>query len=125
MILQVKCHHCSQKAIVRESVTDRVEMIKKTGMTFPLTCNNCSKMDIYNVNEVNAKEGRMMTAIASGIFIIGTPLIGYLLRDYLFLSNNPYNTLSIAGLLLVPSMIYVLLSRQEREKARRFNKHEV
>ena len=61
---------------------------------------NAQKENKYNVNEVKAKESKLIAMIAFGILVFGTGIIGYLLKDYLFMPNNPYNVLAIGGIFI-------------------------
>ena len=108
---------------MKNSVNDRAELARERGNEFNLKCDECSKENKYHVNDVKAKESKLLALIVFGIFVFGTGIIGYLLRDYLFMPNNPYNALAIGGLLLVPSAGYVILTKQERDNARRFNRY--
>lgn len=123
MKLIVICKNCRHKVKLKNSVSDRAELEREKGNKFKLMCNECLKEDCYHVNEVKAKESKMIALIAFGIFVFGTGIIGYLLRDYLFMPNNPYNVLAIGGLLLLPSTVYIIITKQERESIRRFNQY--
>ena len=103
--------------------TSHLQSLRQLGNEFKLKCEECQKEDNYHVNDVKAKESKLIALIAFGIFIFGTGIIGYLLRDYLFMPNNPYNVLAIGGLLLIPSAVYMIMTKQERDNARRFNQY--
>ena len=123
MKLIVNCKNCRNKIKLKNSVNDRAELARELGNEFKLKCEECQKEDNYHVNDVKAKESKLIALIAFGIFIFGTGIIGYLLRDYLFMPNNPYNVLAIGGLLLIPSAVYMIMTKQERDNARRFNQY--
>jgi hypothetical protein len=123
MKLIINCKECRNKIKLKDSVNDRAELARKLGDEFNLRCEDCSKENKYHVNDVKAEESKLIVAIGLGVFVFGTGVIGYLLREYLFMSNNPYNVLSIGGLFLVPSVVYMILTKQERDNARRFNRY--
>lgn len=121
MKLIVKCKNCRNKIKLKNSVNDRIELAREIGIEFKIECEECLKEEKYHVNDVKARGSKLIALIAFGIFIFGTGIIGYILRDYLFMTNNPYNVLSIGGLLMVPYVVYMILTKQERDSARRFN----
>ena len=123
MKLIVICKECRHQIKVKNSVNDRAELARELGDEFYLKCKECSKESKYHVNDVKAKESKLIAAIAFGIFILGTGIVGYVLRDYLLIPNNPYNALAIGELLLIPSVIYLIITKQERDNARRFNRY--
>lgn len=123
MKLIVNCKECRHKIKLKNSVNDRAELARKLGDEFNLKCEGCLREDKYHVNDVKARENKLIAAIAFGIFVFGTGIIGYLLRDYLFMPNNPYNALAIGGLLLIPSAVYMIMTKQERDNARWFNRY--
>ena len=123
MKLIATCNHCSEKISLKNSVNDRAELAREIGETFQLTCEGCSTKNQYHINDIKAKENKIISVIAFGIFFFGTAFIGYLLKNYLFMPNNPYNVLAIGGLLLIPSAVYGILTKQERDNARRFNRY--
>lgn len=123
MKLIVNCKDCRNKIELKKSVNDRVQLAIEMGNEFKIKCDKCSKESNYQVNDVKAKESKLIALIAFCIFFFGTGIIGYLLKDYLFRPNNPYNVLAIGGLLLIPSIVYMIMTKQERENTRRFNSY--
>jgi len=123
MKLILICKNCRGELKLKNSVNDRAELARERGDKFKLKCEECSKEDKYHVNDVKAKESKLIALIAFGVFIFGTGTIGYLLRDYLFKLNTPYNVLAIGGILLIPSVVYMIMTKQERDNARRFNQY--
>ena len=123
MKLIVNCKNCRNKIKLRNSASDRAELAREKGSEFKVNCTECSKENNYHVNDVKAIEGKLIAIISLGIFVFGTGIIGYLLRDYLFVSMNPYNVLAFGGLLLTPSAVYFILTKQERDNVRRFNRY--
>ena len=123
MKLILNCKNCRSEIELKYPVNDRAELARERGDKFSLKCAECSKENKYNVNEVKAKESKLIAMIAFGILVFGTGIIGYLLKDYLFMPNNPYNVLAIGGMLLIPSAVYMIMTKQERDNARRFNQY--
>lgn len=110
---------------IKKSVPDRAELRNLIGDSVQFVCPKCSHKEISSINDVKAKESSVIAIAAFLIMVFGTGLIGYLLKDYLFRPNNPYNILAIGGLLLIPSIIFMILNKQERDNVRRFNQYRI
>lgn len=85
MKLIVNCKDCRNKIKLKKSVNDRVELARAIGDEFKLKCEECLKENKYHVNDVKAKESKLIAVFAFVIFIFGTGIIVYLLRDYLLI----------------------------------------
>ena len=123
MKLIVNCKNCQEKITLKNSVNDRAELSKEIGNEFKLKCKGCLIEHKYHMNDVKAKESRLLAIIAFLFFVFGTGIFVYLLREYLFMPNNPYNVLAIGGIILIPSFVYVIFKKQERDNTRRFNQY--
>ena len=123
MNLIAHCKNCRNEISVKESVSDRAELAREKGSQFVLKCDECLKNHKYHVNDIKAKTRKSIALIAFLILLFGTALIGYTLRDYLLMPNNAYNVMAIAGMLLIPSIVYGLLTKQETDNNRRFNQY--
>lgn len=113
MKLILNCKKCRNQIKLTHSVNDRGELARETGDDFKRKCPECSAIRSYHVNEVIAQESRLIAVIAFMILLLGTAVIFFYLKDFLLRPNNPYNVLLIAGLLLIPSLIYMVLKKQE------------
>lgn len=125
MKLVANCKHCREEVSVRKSATDRGELAKEEGDQLLLECGKCSKKDTYHVNEIRAQESKTVAVSALLVFVFGTAIIGYELKAYFFLPNNPYSAISIGGMLLIPVVVYGLLIKQERDQVSLFNSYRV
>ena len=123
MKLIVNCKECRNKIKLKSSVNDRAELSREIGNEFNLRCEECAREKKYHVNDVKAKESKWIDLIALGIFVFGTVIIGYLLRGYFFMSNNPYYVRAVGGSLIFPSLVYMILKKIERDNANRFNRY--
>lgn len=123
MKLIVNCKHCRKEIRVRKSVSDRGELAREKGDQFTLKCGKCSRKESYHVNEVRAQESKSIALIALLVFVFGTAIIGYELKAYLFMPNNPYGAISVGGMLLIPIVVYGLLIKQERDQVTLFNSY--
>ncbi len=123
MRLIVNCKHCRKEIRVRKSATDRGALAREEGDQIVLDCGTCSRKDSYHVNEVRAQESKIIAVVALLVFVFGTAIIMYELKAYFFLPNNPYNAISIGGILLIPVVVYGLLMKQERDRVSLFNSY--
>ena len=123
MNLIVNCKECRNKIMLKSSVNDRAELSREIGNEFNLRCEECLREKEYHVNDVKAKESKLIALIALAIFVFGTGIIGYLLRDYFFMSNNPYYVRAIGGSLIFPFLVYMIFTKQERDNVKRFNRY--
>ena len=109
--------------MLKSSVNDRAELSREIGNEFNLRCEECLREKKYHVNDVKAKESKLIALIALAIFVFGTGIIVYLLRDYFFMSNNPYYVRAIGGSLIFPFLVYMIFTKQERGNVNRFNRY--
>ncbi len=123
MRLIANCKHCREEIRLRKSVNDRGELAREEGDQLMLECGKCSRKETYHVNEVRAQESKTVAISALLVFVFGTAIIGYELKAYFFLPNNPYSAISIGGALLIPVVVYGLLMKQERDKVSLFNSY--
>jgi hypothetical protein len=121
MKLIVDCKNCRKQIRLKNTVNDRGELSRKIGKEFSISCKECLKESNYQVNDIRAKESKFIALSSLIIFTLGTGIIAYLLGEYLFIPNNPYNVLVIGGLLLIPSIVYMIMRKQEMDNVRRFN----
>ncbi len=119
------CIHCTYEIEVNEFVNDRAELAKEKGDSIELICENCKSKNSYHVNKIRAKESKVVSIVAFCVFLSGTGLIAFLLKDYLFLPNNPYNVLAFGGVLLIPSMVFMVLNKHEGGNVKRFNQYQI
>ena len=125
MKLLVNCKDCQAGIKLKYPVLDRAELARTMGDTIRLSCPQCGSKRTYGVNGVVARESKSISVLALALLLLGTGLIAYLLLSFLFVSSNPYFALLVGGLILVPSIVYVLLKKQERERVSRFNRYRV
>ena len=125
MKLLLRCHHCRQDTKVKSSAHNRYELADKKGDLFDIQCAHCQKESRYNVNEVSATKSNYIGVLALSIFVLGTLGILYFLKDYVGLIYGPKSAFVLAYVATIPSVIYVILNRQERGKVNNFNRNKV
>jgi hypothetical protein len=101
--------------------SDRIDFKKSNKDFINLTCKKCKQTDRYNIDNVKAKESNTAQIIALSIFLIGTPVLLIFLWDYIFKINNIYAILILILPLIVPSLIYSIIIKNDRQRVRLFN----
>jgi len=122
MKLTLICSSCKHKNQVKKSVNDRSELARKLGKDFQIQCQACAISNSYHINEVIAEQSRWIAISAFIIFFFGTGIVFFLLKDYLLISSN---TLTLGGIIAIPSIVYAIIVKQERDNVSRFNSYRV
>ncbi len=123
MKLFIFCSNCRNKIKLKYYVNDRAELLKKLGVRISLVCKECSLSKNYHVNDVKATESKLTLLFATMILFFGTGIVGYLVKDFIFGASVSYAIYVILGMILVPSIIYIMIKKQERDSIRRFNEY--
>jgi len=79
MRLYANCYNCRKEIRFSTSEPDRVELSKSKRDKIDLTCNQCGQTDFYHVNKIRSTESKIAQIIGLIFFVIGTPLIFYLI----------------------------------------------
>lgn len=121
MKLFTNCKNCKSEITFRSWYSDRVEFKKSKGDSLKLTCKSCNKTDKYYIDNIKAKESKFALLIAFMLFLIGTPILFFSLWDYFLKVNYFYGMLGLLIPLTIPSIIYMVISKNESSKVRLFN----
>ena len=121
MKLYTKCSTCMTDISLWTWYSDRIDFKKSNKDFINLTCKKCKQTDRYNIDNVKAKESNTAQIIALSIFLIGTPVLLIFLWDYIFKINNIYAILILILPLIVPSLIYSIIIKNDRQRVRLFN----
>jgi hypothetical protein len=89
-----------------------------------LTCRKCGQKDKYDINDISAKS-KIIQIMAFLIFIIGTPLILFLLWDYIWALKNVYAVVIITSFITIPSVIYSIMTKNIERKQTTFNQNKI
>ena len=76
---------------------------------------------MYHVNRIIASESKIAKIIGLIIFLVGTPLMFLWIWDYIFQSAYVYVIAGLIGLIGIPSMIYSIIEKEQKNKIRLFN----
>ena len=123
MKLYTSCKHCNAEIPVKASVSDRGEFARRKGDWILLQCEECLRKNRYHANEIKAKESQWLAVIASGILFMGTAFLGSLFLPYTLSADGIAVVIMALKLMIFPSIVYVLLLRQERANVSRFNSY--
>lgn len=122
MKLYTKCTNCKSDISFWTWTSDRVGFKKSNGDYISLTCKNCNQNTKYHIDDVKAKESKLAYIIALLIFLAGTPILFLFLWDYMFMTNNIYTILGLVIPLIVPSLIFGIITKNDRQRVRLFNR---
>ncbi|PWD97477.1 hypothetical protein [Marinilabilia rubra] len=121
MKLYAKCPKCKSEISFTKWVSDRIEFKKSNGEYISLTCKNCNKKTKFHIVNIEAKENKIAHFIALSVLLIGTSLLLIFLWDFLFLTINIYTIAGLLSILVVPSIIFGIITKNERKRVRLFN----
>lgn len=125
MKLYTNCKSCKNEIRFFTWESDRIRLAMDKGKKIELKCKKCGHKYNYHLNDMTAKENKIVLIIGLLIFLGGTPLTIYLLWDYLFRVALIYSTIAFAVLIGVPLTIYILIEKEQREKVSRFNSFKI
>lgn len=123
MKLITTCINCKHELKIRTYAQDRVQLARQKGDQIELTCSYCNATQKYPVDEFSAVPNRLLQAIAPVSFLIGTPLIIWLIWDVIWRLTLSYAILVASGLFLLPVIIYGLILKNDRTRVNAFNRH--
>lgn len=117
-----KCPSCKSEVSFNSSSNTRIEFAMSEGEIKKIQCKNCGTTFELFVNDINAKKSNLASLVAGLIFLLGTPLIVFLLKDFLLEIRGPYSVLVISGFFLVPSIIYFIILKDDGKRVSAFNR---
>jgi hypothetical protein len=123
MKLTTNCNKCNKEISFLSQKKDRRELAKQKGENLELSCNHCDQTDVYHVNKIYAAENRKFSLFAAFAFLIGTPLVFYLIWDYLFQFSQIYVIAGMVAITGFPFIVYSIIEKEQRNKVKRFNSY--
>lgn len=121
MILFTKCRSCKNEIAIKSYATDRIDLAKDMGETFPIQCLGCLTTEKYHINDVRAKGTKIIKLIAFAITVLGTLAVGYFLGSYLLRLEKP--NVGLYFIFTFPSFLGFYLLKYDRDNVRRFNEY--
>ena len=122
MKVYTKCKKCKSDISFSTWETDRVGLKMSKGESIKLTCKKCNFSANYAIDDFKAKESKIAHLIALLVFLIGTPILFILLWDKMFKTNNIYTIYGLVIPLIIPSIIFTIISRNDRLRVSSFNR---
>ena len=122
MKLFASCSKCNQEISFNSKHKSRVEFAKHVGETKTLECKSCGQKNTFKVDELFAKKSKNALIAASLIFFIGIPFVIYYVDEFVLKIGGLYSILTIGGFLLIPIIVYKMISLNEKIKVNSFNK---
>ncbi len=124
MRIITSCENCKQELETWTFAQDRVQLARQQGDQIELTCKNCNSTEKYPVDNFSAVPNRLLQTIALLAFLIGTPLVIWLIWDVFWNLTMSYFILVATGLFLVPGIVYGLILKNDRTRVNAFNRHQ-
>ena len=122
MKLYAVCNKCKSDISFWTWNSNRTDFKKSNNDWITLSCKKCNHKAKYEIDTIYARESKVALIIGLIIFLVGTPLLFIFLWDYLFHTNNVYIILGLVIPLIVPSLIYGIISKNDLQKVRNFNR---
>ncbi len=116
-----KCKNCKNEIGYRTNANTRVEFAMQDGEIKKLNCKNCGTNFEFHVDELYANHSKIAQIGAGLIFLIGTPLIFFLVNPIFTDSRNHYVIYVVGGFLLIPIFAYAVINRQDQTRVSDFN----
>ena len=120
-----KCQKCKSEIGYSTSVNTRIEFAMQVGENKSLNCKDCGIKTVFHVDELYTKESKIAKIGAGLIFLIGTPLIFFLVNPIFTNSRNHYVIYVIGGFLLVPVIAYGIIKKQDQIRVNSFNRNKL
>ena len=115
------CPKCKQEINFKSKLKTRAEFALKEGESKSLICDYCEHESSFKVDELTAKKSNIDLIVAGLLFLIGIPFVIYYLSHFVLKIGGLYATLTIAGFLLIPIVVYKMIQTNEKIRVKRFN----
>jgi hypothetical protein len=125
MTLTVLCRSCRQTIKFSEWISDRLQLVRKKSENIEIKCNMCGHTDKYHVDEISAESNKFLGILSLVIILFGTLFVSYVIWRNIGKVNYPYAVAGLLGGGLIPILIYTTISKSQRDKLNRFNRHKV
>ena len=122
MELHATCKKCKSDISFWTWKETRMDFKKSKNENISLSCKKCNHLDNYHIDFISAKESKIALIIGLIILVAGTSFSMIFLWDYLFKTNNLYTIFGLTSILLVPSLVYGIISKNDNQRVRNFNK---
>jgi len=117
-----QCKNCKNEIKHSTNSNTRVEFAMLEGENVTLDCQNCDNKIEFYVDELFAKESKIAQIGAGLVFLLGTPLMFFILNPIFTGSRNHYVIYVVGGFLLVPVIVYGIINKQDQLRVNSFNR---
>lgn len=124
MLLYLKCRHCDAEHRFRNYSPTRIEFKMHEGEMYKTTCTQCKNVIYTEVNDIYARESKVVTIVVSVITLIALVFSLLVITGY-FIIGPTIGMYTAIGLPIVPGIAYSLYKRDERRRVNAFNRHKV
>lgn len=122
MKLYAACEKCKSDISFWTWKETRMDFKKSKKENILLSCKKCNHSYKYSIDFIYAKESKIAMAVGLIILVAGSSFSMIFLWDYLFQTNNIYTIFGLTGILLIPSIVYRILSKNDVQRVRDFNR---
>ncbi len=122
MKLYAVCNECKSEISFWTWNVNRIDFKKSKNEWIPLLCKNCNREEKYHIDTISAKESKVALIVGLILLLVGTPLLFIFLWDYLFEFNNVYTIFGLVTPLIIPGLIYRVISKNDLQRVRNFNR---
>ncbi|MGK0448972.1 MAG: hypothetical protein ACJA2M_002774 [Polaribacter sp.] len=116
-----KCQNCKNEVSTSTYMNTRIELKMQIGETKVIKCKACDSETKFYINKLYAKESKLAQFLAGFIFLIGTPLVFFMVGSTLAESRGHYIWLVVGGFLIVPVTVYSIIKKQDQLRVNSFN----
>jgi len=125
MIISSKCKNCKEQIPYKTNTSDKVEFAMENGKFVELQCEKCGDKGKYHIDSFYAKPSKLALIISTIIFLLGTPVILYLVWDKIINSSCVLCIAFIFIPIIIPSLIYGIMVKNDRIRVNTFNRHNI
>ena len=125
MTISTTCKNCKSQIKLKTNSSDKVVFAMENGEIVKLQCEKCGSQEKYHVDTFSTKPSKLSLIIASIIFLVGTPVTLFLVWDEIMNSGCILCITSLFIPIIIPSLIYGIMVKNDRIRVNYFNRHNV
>ena len=122
MKLYTPCKNCDAQISFWTRNSTRVQIKMTIGDSLKLKCKKCGKTAKYSINEMKAKPSKSALVIALIVFLVGTPLLFLVFREYMFKNSNPLRIITLISPAFLPAYVFGIILYNDKKRVRMFNR---
>ncbi|MBW1294993.1 hypothetical protein [Aquimarina litoralis] len=120
-----KCKCCGHEMQYTTNAYTRVEFAIQEGESKKINCEKCGADSEFSVDELYTKPSKIAQIGAGLIFLIGTPLMFFLINPVFTGTQSHYSIYFVGGFLLVPVVAYAIINKQDQTRVSDFNRRKL